>query len=144
MEAFAGRTGRSQPIPHPWDEAGFEREGKMFAVIKTGGKQFRVAADDPIEIEKLPGEAGDRITFDDVLMLGGDAPQLGAPTVAGAAVRAEIVGHKRGKKIIIFKKRRRQNSRRRNGHRQDHTLVRITEIVGGAAAERPAAEPPGA
>ncbi len=101
----------------------------MFAVIKTGGKQYRVAADEILQIEKLPGEAGETVTFSDVLMLGGDEPQVGLPLVSGASVLAEIVEHKRGRKIIIFKKRRRQNSRRRNGHRQDFTLVRITEIL---------------
>jgi len=102
----------------------------MFAVIKTGGKQYRVAANETLQVEKLSGAAGDAVTFPDVLMLGGDAPQVGAPLVAGASVRAEIVEHRRGRKVIIFKKRRRQNSRRKNGHRQDYTVVRITEILG--------------
>jgi large subunit ribosomal protein L21 len=101
----------------------------MFAVIKTGGKQYRVAANQTLEVEKLPGEAGDKVTFSDVLMLGGDAPQVGAPLVAGASVAAEIVEQRRGSKVIIFKKRRRQNSRRKNGHRQHLTLVRVTEIL---------------
>ena len=105
----------------------------MFAVIKTGGKQYRVAANDRLQLEKLPGEQGATVTFSDVLMLGGDAPQVGAPTVAGASVTAEIVEHKRGRKIIIFKKRRRQNSRRKNGHRQEFTIVRITDIIGAGA-----------
>ena len=111
----------------------------MFAVIKTGGKQYRVAANDTLQVEKLPGEAGEAITFSDVLMLGGDEPKVGAPLVAGASVMAEIVEHKRGRKIIIFKKRRRQNSRRRNGHRQDFTVLRITDILAdGSGAARPA------
>ena len=115
----------------------------MFAVIKTGGKQYRVAADETLQIEKLDGDAGDAVTFSDVLMLGGDEPKVGAPLVAGAAVLAEIVEHKRGRKIIIFKKRRRQNSRRRNGHRQDFTVVRITEIrADGSAAKAAAKEKP--
>ncbi len=102
----------------------------MFAVIKTGGKQYRVAADDEITIERLPGEAGDTIQFNEVLMVGGaDAPLIGAPMVDGASVVAEIVRQARGDKIIIFKKRRRQNSRRRNGHRQDLTIVRVTDIL---------------
>lgn len=102
----------------------------MFAVIKTGGKQYRVAADDEITIERLAGEAGDTIEFKEVLMVGGaDAPLIGAPTVDGASVVAEIVRQARGDKIIIFKKRRRQNSRRRNGHRQDLTIVRVTDIL---------------
>ena len=107
----------------------------MFAVIKTGGKQYRVAANDTLEIEKLAGEAGETITFSDVLMLGGDAPKVGAPLVSGASVLAEIIEHTRGRKVIIFKKRRRQNSRRKRGHRQDLTRVRITSI-GRAGEER--------
>jgi large subunit ribosomal protein L21 len=101
----------------------------MFAVIKTGGKQFRVAADEMLAVSKLAGEAGDQVTFSDVLVLGGDAPKYGAPLVDGATVVAEIVEQKRGPKIIVFKKRRRHNSRRKNGHRQDFTLVKITEIL---------------
>ncbi len=101
----------------------------MFAVIKTGGKQYRVAADQRLAVEKLAGEAGDQVTFADVLVLGGDQPKLGAPLVDGVTVVAEIVEHKRGPKVIAFKKRRRQNSRRKRGHRQDFTLVKITEIL---------------
>ncbi|MEP0520976.1 MAG: 50S ribosomal protein L21 [Hyphomicrobiales bacterium] len=112
----------------------------MFAVIKTGGKQYRVAADDEITIERLAGEAGDSVEFKEVLMVGGaDAPLIGAPTVDGATVVAEIVRQARGDKIIIFKKRRRQNSRRRNGHRQDLTVVRVTDILtDGKAAPKKA------
>jgi large subunit ribosomal protein L21 len=106
----------------------------MFAVIKTGGKQYRVAANDTLQIDKLAGEAGESVTFSDVLMLGGDGEaKVGSPLVAGASVVAEIVEHGRGRKIIVFKKRRRQNSRRKNGHRQDFTVVRITEILAEAA-----------
>ena len=113
----------------------------MFAVIRTGGKQYSVAADQTLEVAKLGGEAGDQVTFAEVLMLGGDTPSLGAPLVAGASVVAEIVEHKRGGKIIVFKKRRRHNSRRKNGHRQDATLVRITEILtNGAKPSAKAAE----
>ncbi len=102
----------------------------MFAVIKTGGKQYRVAADQTLDVEKLAGNAGDTIVFDKVLMVAGDGePMVGAPIVAGASVAGEIVEQKRGPKIIIFKKRRRKNSRRKNGHRQDLTLVRITDIL---------------
>jgi len=101
----------------------------MFAVIKTGGKQYRVAAEDTLMIGKLAGEAGEQVTFSDVLVVGGDTPKLGAPLVEGASVVGEIVDQKRGPKVIIFKKRRRQNSRRKNGHRQDFTLVKITEIL---------------
>ena len=113
-------------------EVGHEREEAMFAVIKTGGKQYRVAADQTLEVEKLAGNAGDTIVFDKVLMVAGDGePDVGAPIVAGASVAGEIVEQKRGPKIIIFKKRRRKNSRRKNGHRQDLTLVRITDILTG-------------
>ncbi len=108
----------------------------MFAVIRTGGKQYRVAADDTLQVERIEGSAGDRIVFSDVLMLAGDGgAQVGAPLVPGASVAAEIVEHRRGPKIIVFKERRRQNSRRKRGHRQDYTLVRITEILAGG--ERP-------
>lgn len=115
----------------------------MFAVIRTGGKQYRVAAGETLEVEKLAGEAGDQVTFPDVLMLGGDAPRVGAPLVAGASVAAEIVEQRRGSKVIVFKKRRRKNSRRKNGHRQHHTLVRITEILadGKAPSAKKKAEP---
>ena len=111
----------------------------MFAVIKTGGKQYRVAAEDKINIMTVAGEAGDIVTFSDVLMLvDGEATTFGAPFVAGASVAAEIVAHGRGPKVIAFKKRRRQNSKRKRGHRQDLTLVRITEILTGGAKAAPA------
>lgn len=116
----------------------------MYAVIKTGGKQYRVAADDKLEIEKLPGEAGDIVEFTDVLMVASDGNvDVGAPFVAGATVAAEIIGQVRGPKIIIFKKHRRKHFRRKNGHRQDLTSVRITEILTGGAkpAKKAAAKP---
>ena len=115
----------------------------MYAVIKTGGKQYRVAANDTIQIEKLEGSAGDSVEFNDVLMVSnGDAIDWGAPVVAGATVAGEIVGQVRGPKIVIFKKRRRKHYRRKNGHRQDLTAVRITEILtGGAKPEGKAAKP---
>lgn len=103
----------------------------MFAVIRTGGKQYRVAAGDEITVEKLPAEAGATVEFDEVLMLGGDQPAVGAPLVEGAAVRAEVVEQTRGPKVVSFKKRRRKHgSKRIRGHRQHLTLVRVTEIVG--------------
>jgi len=106
----------------------------MFAVIKTGGKQYSVAADDTITVMTLEGAPGDIVTFDNVLMLAGDGePALGAPFVEGASVAGQIVEHKRGPKAISFKKRRRQNSKRKRGHRQDLTLVRITEVLTGGA-----------
>ena len=101
----------------------------MFAVIKTGGKQYRVAADDVLKIEKVEGEPGDIIQLGDVLVVGGDNVTLGAPTVAGATVAAEVLEQGRGPKVIAFKKRRRKNSRRKRGHRQEFTLLRITEIL---------------
>jgi len=100
----------------------------MFAVIQTGGKQYKVAKDDVIRVEKLAGEAGSEIILDQVLMVG---DQIGAPVVAGATVTATVVAQARGPKIIIFKKRRRQNSRSKNGHRQDLTILRITDIAAG-------------
>ena len=97
----------------------------MFAVIQTGGKQYKVAKDDLIRVERLPGEAGSEVVLDQVLLVG---DKIGAPTVSGASVTATVVAQARGPKIIIFKKRRRQNSRRKNGHRQDLTILRITDI----------------
>ena len=108
----------------------------MFAVIKTGGKQYRVAANDVLTVEKLSGEAGAKIEFTEVLMVGvGADATIGAPFVEGAVVTAEVVEHGRGKKVIAFKKRRRQNSKRSRGHRQHNTTVRIVEIAaaGGKA-----------
>ncbi|AMD60247.1 50S ribosomal protein L21 [Agrobacterium genomosp. 3] len=102
----------------------------MFAVIKTGGKQYRVAADAVLTIEKLEAEAGATVEFTEVLVVGeGADAKFGAPFVKGAIVKAEVVEHNRGKKVIAFKKRRRQNSKRSRGHRQHHTVVRITDIV---------------
>lgn len=101
----------------------------MYAVIKTGGKQYRVAKNDVIRIERLDGEAGSEITFPEVLMIGGDSPQVGAPLVAGAKVVGTLLEQIRDKKIIIFKKRRRKNFRRKNGHRQSLTVVRIADIA---------------
>lgn len=101
----------------------------MYAVIRTGGKQYKVAPEDVLQIEKIDGAAGDAVQFADVLMIGGEGePAVGAPLVAGAAVSAEVVEQGRGAKVIIFKKRRRQNYRRKKGHRQDLTTVRILEI----------------
>jgi large subunit ribosomal protein L21 len=101
----------------------------MFAVIKTGGKQYRVAAEDVLKIDKVKGEPGEIVEFGEVLVVGGDSVSLGAPTVSGATVAAEVLQQARGPKIIAFKKRRRKNSRRKVGHRQEFTLVRITEIL---------------
>ncbi|MDH3264558.1 MAG: 50S ribosomal protein L21 [Paracoccaceae bacterium] len=102
----------------------------MFAVMKTGGKQYRVQAGDVLRVEKLAAEAGDKVQFNDVLMLGGDAPVVGTPMVAGAAVQAEVIDQIRGEKLINFVKRRRKHgSQRTKGHRQYLTLVRVTEIL---------------
>ncbi|GAB3457283.1 50S ribosomal protein L21 [Insolitispirillum peregrinum] len=99
----------------------------MFAVIKTGGKQYKVAMDDVIAIEKLPGDAGAAITFDEVLMVG---DKIGAPLLSGASVTAQVIDQFKTDKVIVFKKKRRQNYRRKNGHRQQMTLVKITAING--------------
>jgi large subunit ribosomal protein L21 len=101
----------------------------MFAVIKTGGKQYRVAADDVLKVEKVKGEPGEIVQFGEVLVVGGDSVTLGVPTVSGASVAAEVLEQGRGDKVIAFKKRRRKNSRRKRGHRQEFTLVRVTEIL---------------
>jgi large subunit ribosomal protein L21 len=101
----------------------------MFAVFKTGGKQYRVAAEDVIKVGKVKGEPGEIVEFGEVLVVGGDNLSLGAPTVTGATVAAEVLEQARGPKIIAFKKRRRKNSRRKIGHRQEFTLLRITEIL---------------
>jgi large subunit ribosomal protein L21 len=101
----------------------------MFAVIKTGGRQYRVVPDDVLEIGKIAGDVGTIVQLGEVLLVGSDQPVLGAPTVAGATVAAEVLQHKRGPKIISFKKRRRKNSRRKRGYRDEITVLRITEIL---------------
>jgi len=101
----------------------------MFAVIKTGGRQYRVVPDDVLEIGKIAGEVGTIVQLGEVLLVGGDQPVLGTPTVAGASVAAEVLQHKRGPKVIAFKKRRRKNSRRKRGYRDEITVLRITEIL---------------
>ena len=101
----------------------------MFAVIKTGGRQYRVVPDDVLEIGKIAGDVGTIVQLGEVLLVGGDQPVLGAPTVAGASVAAEVLQHKRGPKIIAFKKRRRKNSRRKRGYRDEITVLRVTEIL---------------
>jgi large subunit ribosomal protein L21 len=112
----------------------------MFAVIKTGGKQYRVAPEDVLQVEKLVANPGDVVEFAEVLVVGGDTPLLGAPTVAGATVAGEVLDQVRGPKVISFKKRRRKNSRRKRGHRQEYTLVRITEIL--TEGKKASATPP--
>jgi large subunit ribosomal protein L21 len=116
----------------------------MFAVIRTGGKQYRVAPNDIIKIEKIAGEPGDIIELGEVLLLGGDSPKTGSPTIAGALVAAEVLEQTRAEKITVFKKKRRKNYRRKKGHRQALTMLRITEILtdgkkpSKTKAERPA------
>jgi large subunit ribosomal protein L21 len=102
----------------------------MFAVIRTGGKQYKVAPNDVIAVERLDGEPGATIELSEVLMVGGDAAEvaMGTPLLAGASVSAELVAQRRADKIIVFKKKRRHNYRRKNGHRQHQTVLRITEI----------------
>ena len=100
----------------------------MYAVIKTGGKQYRVAQGDRLHIEKLVGNPGDEVRFDEVLLVGGDQPKVGVPTVKGASVKAKILGQERGEKLIVFKFRRRKNYRRKNGHRQPYTQIENTGI----------------
>jgi large subunit ribosomal protein L21 len=101
----------------------------MFAVIKTGGRQYRVVPDDVLEIGKIAGDVGTIVQLGEVLVVGGDTPVLGAPTVSGATVAAEVLDHKRGPKVIAFKKRRRKNSRRKRGYRDEITVIRVTEIL---------------
>ena len=106
----------------------------MFAVIKTGGKQYRVAAQDMLKVDRLKGEPGEIVQFGEVLLVGGDGVTLGKPTITGASVAAEVLEQGRGPKVIAFKKRRRKNSRRKRGFRAEFTLVRITEILTDGAA----------
>src|SRR5215468_893607 len=101
----------------------------MFAVIKTGGRQYRVVPNDVLEIGKIEGQVGTIVQLGEVLVVGGDTPVLGAPTVAGATVAGEVLDHKRGPKVIAFKKRRRKNSRRKRGYRDEITVLRVTEIL---------------
>jgi large subunit ribosomal protein L21 len=102
----------------------------MYAVFKTGGKQYRVAQGDKLRVEKLPGNVGDNVTFDDVLLVAGDALKIGHPHVSGAKVEAKILAHDKAEKVVIFKFRRRKNYRRKTGHRQPFTALEITGITG--------------
>ncbi len=118
----------------------------MFAVLKTGGKQYKVSANDVLTVEKLAGDAGDTVQFDEILMLGGDQVTVGTPLVKGASVRAEVLEQMLGPKVVSYKKRRRKHSsQRKRGHRQQLTRVRITDISASApkakAAKAEAAEP---
>src|SRR6185369_6523216 len=117
------------------------RTTKMFAVIRTGGKQYRVAAEDVIRVDRVNGNPGEIVEFGEVLVVGGDTPQLGTPTVSGATVAGELLQHTRGDKVIAFKKRRRKNSRRKRGYRHEFSVVRITEILTGGAKPSKTARP---
>ena len=108
----------------------------MYAVIKTGGKQYRVARNQVVIVERLEGEPGGTIEFAEVLMVGGDSPQVGTPLVAGATVTATVLDQCKGEKVIIFKKKRRKNYRRKRGHRQLQTVVRIADILTGGSDRR--------
>ena len=113
----------------------------MFAVIRTGGKQYRVAAEDVIRVDRVNGAPGELVEFGEVLVVGGDTPQLGTPTVAGATVAGEVLQHSRGDKVIAFKKRRRKNSRRKRGYRHEFSVIRITEILTDGAKPSKEAKP---
>src|ERR1700744_6113277 len=103
----------------------------MYAVIRTGGKQYRVAKDSVLTVESLAGDVGSKLTLGEVLMLGGDKPKLGAPLVKGASVECEILEHGQGEKVIAFKKKRRKNTHRKRGHRQHFTKVKVLSISAG-------------
>ena len=103
----------------------------MYAVVRTGGKQYKVAKDSVLKLESLTGDVGSKLTLGDVLMLGGDAPKIGAPLVKGASIQCEILEHGQGEKVIAFKKKRRKNTHRKRGHRQHFTKVKVLGITAG-------------
>src|SRR4029453_9637241 len=113
----------------------------MFAVIRTGGKQYRVAAEDVIRVDRVNGQPGEIVELGEVLGVGGGTPQLGTPPVAGAPLPGEVLQHTRGDKVIAFKKRRRKNSRRKRGYRHEFSVIRITEILTGGAKPSKTAVP---
>jgi len=113
----------------------------MFAVIRAGGKQYRVAPEDIIRIDRVSREPGEIVEFGEVLVLGGETPQIGAPMIAGATVAGEVLQHTRGDKVIAFKKRRRKNSRRKRGYRHEFSVIRITEILTDGAKPSKEARP---
>jgi len=104
----------------------------MFAIVRTGGKQYRVAVGDQVVVERIEGDVGAKVSLADVLAVGGENPAIGQPVVPNAAVRATIVRQPRGTKVLVFKKKRRKNYRRKRGHRQELTVLRIDEIAVGA------------
>ncbi len=103
----------------------------MYAVIRTGGKQYKVAKDTVLKVESLSGAVGDKLTLGEVLLVGGDSPKVGAPLVSGASVALEILEHGQGEKVIAFKKKRRKNTHRKRGHRQHFTKVKVLDITAG-------------
>lgn len=103
----------------------------MYAVVRTGGKQYKVAKDTVLKVESLVGDVGSKLTLGEVLMLGGDAPKIGAPLVKGASIQCEILEHGQGEKVIAFKKKRRKNTHRKRGHRQHFTKVKVLGITAG-------------
>jgi large subunit ribosomal protein L21 len=127
--------------PDPSETGNEHEDRKMFAVIRAGGKQYRVALEDVIRIDRVSGEPGQIVEFGEVLVVGGDKPELGLPTVAGATVAGEVLQHTRGDKVIAFKKRRRKNSRRKRGYRHEFSVIRITEILTGGAKPSKEAKP---
>ena len=103
----------------------------MYAVVRTGVKQYKVGKDTVLKVESLAGDVGSKLTIGDVLMLGGDAPKIGAPLVKGASIQCEILEHGQGEKVIAFKKKRRKNTHRKRGHRQHFTKVKVLGITAG-------------
>jgi large subunit ribosomal protein L21 len=137
--ARSSRARDLHPIGDP-SAAAKARERAMFAVIRTGGKQYRVAEQDLITVDKVSGRPGDAVQFGEVLLIGGESIAVGRPTVSGASVAGEVVEQGRGEKIMAFKKRRRKNSRRKRGHRQEFSVIRITEILTEGHKPKPRAE----
>ena len=103
----------------------------MYAVVRTGGKQYKVAKDTVLKVESLAGDVGSKLTLGEVLLVGGDAPKVGAPLVKGASVQCEILEHGQGDKVVAFKKKRRKNTHRKRGHRQHFTKVKVLDITAG-------------
>jgi large subunit ribosomal protein L21 len=131
---FGAMQSASKHLISGAEKRGNEKERRMFAVLKTGGKQYKVQSGDLLRVEKLAADAGETVQFNEILMLGGDAPVVGSPRVDGAAVQAEVIDQIKGPKTINFVKRRRKHSSQRTkGHRQQLTLLRVTEILSSGA-----------
>jgi large subunit ribosomal protein L21 len=101
-----------------------------YAVIRSGGKQYQVSEGETVRVDRLSGEPGSKVSFGEVLLIGGDEPKFGTPTIAGAAVEGEIIGDTLGEKLVVFKFRKRKRSRKKAGHRQSYTSVKITKVMG--------------